>query len=128
MNCPFCNFDATRIVWESDLALAISDAFPISEGHTLVVPRQHAACLFELPAAVQEELWRVVSCVRESLKNSLHPDGFNVGLNDGSAAGQTVGHAHIHVVPRFVGDVDDPRGGVRWVIPSKANYWQGTEE
>jgi diadenosine tetraphosphate (Ap4A) HIT family hydrolase len=124
MNCPFCDYDPSRVVGEADFAIAILDAFPISEGHTLVVPRQHVGCLFELPSAEQEDLWKLVSCVRESLKNRLHPDGFNVGLNDGIAAGQTVGHAHIHVIPRFSGDVTDPRGGVRWVIPTKANYWQ----
>ena len=69
-------------------------------------------------------MWRLVDRVRASLAAELDPDGFNVGVNDGAAAGQTVAHAHVHVIPRFEGDVADPRGGVRWVVPDRARYWQ----
>ena len=88
-----------------------------------MIPLKHVASLFELSAAEQGDLWQLVAAVREQLQREFNPDGFNVGLNDGTAAGQTVMHAHIHVVPRYVGDVADPRGGVRWIIPQKADYW-----
>ena len=88
-----------------------------------MIPLKHVASLFELSATEQADLWQLVASVREQLQGEFNPDGFNVGLNDGTAAGQTVMHAHIHVVPRYVGDVADPRGGVRWIIPEKADYW-----
>ena len=106
------------------MALALRDAFPISEGHTLVVPRRHVASLFDLTPEEQTELWQLVAHVRAELVDKFHPDAFNIGINDGEAAGQTVPHAHIHVIPRYHGDLADPRGGVRWVIPEKAAYWK----
>jgi len=88
-----------------------------------VIPRQHIASFFELSVVEQQELWALVAQIRAKLLEEYRPDGFNVGLNDGTAAGQTVRHAHIHVIPRYSGDVCDPRGGVRWIIPEKADYW-----
>ena len=120
--CPFC-FPAT-LVATTPSALALRDAYPTSEGHTLVVPRRHVASLFDLTPEEQTELWQLVAQVRSALVEQFHPDAFNIGINDGEAAGQTVPHAHIHVIPRFHGDVADPRGGVRWVIPEKAAYWK----
>ena len=99
------------------------DGFPISAGHTLVVPRLHVASLFELPAPELAAVWEFVARVRAELTTRFGLEAFNIGLNDGRAAGQTVMHAHIHVVPRRDGDVPDPRGGVRWIIPEKADYW-----
>lgn len=122
-NCPFCQLDAGRVCQENRAAQALRDGFPVTEGHTLVVPRQHVASLFDLPAEEQAELWKLVTEVRVQLLEELRPAGFNIGVNDGQAAGQTVAHAHIHVIPRYNGDVADPRGGVRWVIPEKARYW-----
>ena len=104
--------------------IALHDAYPLARGHTLVVPKSHVASLFELPAADQAALWKLVARVREHLQRELSPAGFTVGVNDGATAGQTVPHAHIHVIPRWPGDVPDPRGGIRWVIPSKAAYWK----
>ena len=127
-NCPFCTPDATRVWLSNEHALAVYDGFPLARGHTLVVPRQHVACLFDLPPDVQQAVWRLVALARERLVAELHPDGFNVGLNDGRAAGQTVMHTHIHTIPRYTGDVPDPRGGVRFVIPEKAKYWQDASE
>ena len=95
----------------------------VAEGHSLVVPKRHVASLFDLPDEEQAALWRLVALVRGNLMAELKPDGFNFGVNDGSAAGQTVMHAHVHVIPRRKDDVADPRGGVRWIIPSKAQYW-----
>ena len=69
-------------------------------------------------------MWRLVNTVRARVEGELHPDGYNLGVNVGQAAGQTVGHVHIHLIPRYAGDVEDPRGGIRWVIPAKARYWE----
>ena len=124
MDCPFCQLDATRIWISNKCGMAFRDGFPISPGHTLIVPRQHVASFFDLPTGIQQSLWELVAIVRANLMEEFHPDGFNVGLNDGQAAGQTVMHAHIHVIPRYKGDATDPRGGVRWIIPSKAAYWK----
>ena len=123
MRCPFCTLEADRIWMENDHAIALRDGFPVSEGHTLVVPREHAASLFELPEEVQQSIWKLVAEVRASICEKMRPSGFNIGVNDGESAGQTVMHAHIHVIPRYEGDVPDPRGGIRWVIPEKAKYW-----
>src|SRR5207245_1635860 len=104
---------------ENDFAAAFPDKFPIAEGHTLVVPRRHVASLFDLTEKEQAAVWTLVAQVRAKLMAELQPDGFNIGLNDGTAAGQTVLHAHVHVIPRRLGDTDDPRGGVRWILPKK---------
>ena len=121
--CPFCEHATGNLWFESEVGRVVRDGFPISEGHTLIIPRFHASSLFDLEPEVQAALWRLVAEVRNRLADELQPDGFNIGLNDGEAAGQTVMHAHIHVIPRWDGDVPDPRGGVRWIIPDKARYW-----
>src|SRR5690348_7227057 len=123
-DCPFCALDRARIVAETEHAIAFRDGYPISQGHTLVIPRAHLASLYDGAAQVQTAVWRLVASVRERLQDEFAPDGFNIGLNDGAAAGQTVMHAHVHVIPRFNGDVADPRGCVRWIIPAKAPYWR----
>jgi diadenosine tetraphosphate (Ap4A) HIT family hydrolase len=122
--CPFCTLDIARVIAESEHALACRDGYPIARGHTLVVPRIHAASLFALTPQVQAAVWQMVAQVRARLLEEFQPDAFTIGLNDGLAAGQTVPHAHVHVIPRLEGDVPDPRGGVRWVIPDKAAYWR----
>lgn len=122
--CPFCV--SATVIASAPSALILHDAFPLAHGHTLVVPRRHVASLFELSAEVQAELWQLVAQVRSALVEQLHPDGFTIGVNDGEAAGQTVPHAHIHVIPRYVDDVPDPRGGIRWVLPEKAAYWKAS--
>ena len=106
-------------------AAALRDGFPVSDGHTLVLPRRHVQSVFELAGEEQQEVWSLVAEVRDRLRSTLGsvPDGFNVGPNDGVQAGQTVMHAHVHVIPRYKGDMPDPRGGIRWVLPRKANYW-----
>lgn len=124
-DCPFCRLETNRILLESEFAVAFSDGFPVAKGHTLVIPKRHVASLFELSGDEQAAVWALVAQVRAVLLAELRPDGFNVGLNDGPAAGQTVMHAHVHVIPRRHGDVADPRGGVRWVVPGKAAYWAG---
>ena len=122
--CPFCSPPKDRLLGNGKLALALADGCPLSEGNALVVPRRHVASFFDLTAEEQTAIWALVAEVRAYLSERLHPDGFNIGLNDGRAAGQTVMHAHVHVIPRHDGDVPDPRGGVRWAIPPRAVYWQ----
>jgi diadenosine tetraphosphate (Ap4A) HIT family hydrolase len=101
------------LVAQADLAIAFADGRPISPGHTLVVPRRHVASYWDCSAAEKAALWQLVETVRGLLIERHRPDAFNVGFNAGAAAGQTVFHAHIHVIPRYTGDVADPRGGVR---------------
>ena len=121
--CPFCAVGRDRIMIDTEHAVAFLDRFPVTKGHTLVVPRRHVASFYDLSPTEQDDLWHLVGLVREQIVVLLAPDGLNVGLNDGLAAGQTVMHAHLHVIPRWVGDVPDPRGGVRWVVANKAPYW-----
>jgi diadenosine tetraphosphate (Ap4A) HIT family hydrolase len=123
--CPFCARIAAAPSLQADgTALALPDAFPLNPGHTLVIPRRHVADLFTLTTAEQADIWGLVAKVRERILQEHHPDAFNIGVNVGAAAGQTVDHAHVHVIPRHRGDVPDPRGGVRWVVPSRAPYWK----
>ena len=122
-NCPFCDISEEAVINKSRHAVAIPDGFPVSRGHVLVVPKDHVKSLFDLSTEAQADLWRLVAKVRSDLQSELNPDGFNIGLNDGGPAGQTVEHAHVHVIPRFDGDVADPRGGIRWVLPECAAYW-----
>jgi diadenosine tetraphosphate (Ap4A) HIT family hydrolase len=122
--CPFCAPENEAVVARSDHGLAVSDRYPVTAGHTLIVPKSHVGSIFDLPVRVQQDLWTLVDSVRGLLMREHGPAGFTVGINDGPAAGQTVDHAHIHVIPRYEDDVPDPRGGMRWVVPSKAAYWE----
>ena len=122
--CPFCGPAVADVVSRSNHAFAIRDRYPVSRGHTLVIPKIHRTRISDLTGDVMEDVWRLVSHVRKELESEFHPDGFNIGVNDGEAAGQTLPHVHVHVIPRFSGDVPDPRGGIRWVVPDKAPYWR----
>src|SRR4051812_33656154 len=104
-DCPFCHLEASRVRLESEYALAFPDGFPVSQGHTLVIPRRHVPSLFQLPDAEQAAVWNLVARVRAVLVAELRPEAFTIGVNDGPAAGQTVIHAHVHVIPRRRGDV-----------------------
>jgi diadenosine tetraphosphate (Ap4A) HIT family hydrolase len=121
--CPFCEIPTERIIDQNDNGAVIRDGYPVSPGHTLVVSKRHVGSLFELSLAEREQLFILVDRTRQVLDEQYHPDAYNIGINDGAAAGQTVPHLHIHLIPRYQGDLEDPRGGVRWVIPSKADYW-----
>jgi diadenosine tetraphosphate (Ap4A) HIT family hydrolase len=123
--CPFCSLPPERLWLANAHALAFRDAYPLTEGHTLVVPRRHVASVFDAPAPEQAALWALVAEVRVRLRQDYAPDGFTLGVNGGEAAGQTVGHGHVHVIPRRWGDVPDPKGGLRWLIPARARYWGG---
>ncbi len=122
--CPFCKLEQGRAFLENDLALALRDGFPVSPGHTLVIPKRHIGSLFEATAEERRALFDLLAAAQSRLLESHRPDGFNIGINDGAAAGQTVMHLHIHLIPRYAGDVADPRGGVRWIFPDKAPYWK----
>ena len=119
--CTFCK-PGREILCENTHALAFADAFPVSPGHVLVVPRRHAVTIFDLSEAEYADCFLLVLKVKNLLIARSAPDGFNVGVNCGVAGGQSVWHAHIHVIPRFTGDTPNPRGGVRNVIPRKGSY------
>jgi diadenosine tetraphosphate (Ap4A) HIT family hydrolase len=111
------------VFFESPLVLGIWDGFPVSPGHALLIPRRHFATWFEATELERQELTSAIDAAREAILRCDRPDGFNVGMNLGEAAGQTVPHLHLHVIPRYSGDVDDPRGGIRRVLPLQAAYW-----
>ncbi len=121
-HCPFCHLKSREILAENTLALAFYDGYPVSDGHLLVIPRRHVSSYFDATAeeitAINTLLHRGQSLLLESRK----PDGFNIGINIGKTAGQTIFHLHIHLIPRYAGDVAEPTGGVRHVIPGKGNY------
>jgi len=121
--CVFCHLPPERIGHETALSRVVRDAFPVSPGHTLIVPRRHVASFFETTDDERTDLMNLLLRVRESLDREFNPAGYNIGINDGTAAGQTVLHLHVHLIPRYPGDRDDPRGGIRWVLPDKAAYW-----
>jgi diadenosine tetraphosphate (Ap4A) HIT family hydrolase len=120
-DCIFCA-PKREILAENAHALAFLDSFPVSRGHALVVPKRHVISIFDLSDAEYADCFRLVLPLKDLLLARFAPDGFNVGANCGEAGGQSVWHAHIHVIPRYTGDVPDPRGGVRGVIPYKAGY------
>ena len=120
----FGGLAALDLIAENAAAVAFRDRYPVSVGHSLVVPRRAVASVFDLPPEELPATWELVAIVRSQLQILHQPAGFNVGLNDGIAAGQTIAQAHIHVIPRYVGDRPDPRGGIRWVLPDRAIYWR----
>jgi diadenosine tetraphosphate (Ap4A) HIT family hydrolase len=123
---PFLERDPRDWVASNGLAFAIRDAFPVSPGHTLVVPRRLIGSWFEATAEERAAIFDLVDVVRRQLDASdSPPQWYNIGVNVGAVAGQTVPHLHVHVIPRYSGDVADPRGGVRHVIPGKGNYLAG---
>jgi len=121
--CPFCSLPQSRVIDSSPLGLVIRDGFPISPGHTLIIPKRHVGSFFDLEADERAELLALLCQAKVVADKEFSPHGYNIGINDGAAAGQTVPHLHLHLIPRFEGDLPDPRGGVRWVIPEKAKYW-----
>lgn len=121
--CPFCELPPERVIASNAHGLVVRDGFPVSPGHTLVLPKRHIGSFFGLTPDERQALLDLLDESRASIATQLKPDGYNIGINDGAAAGQTVPHLHIHLIPRFTGDVLDPRGGVRWIFPLKADYW-----
>ena len=124
-DCPFCNPAPDRIILENEIILGLWDGFPVSPGHALLVPRRHVAKWSDASSREQAELWAAIAGLQGQIERRYKPHGYNIGVNSGEAAGQTIPHLHVHVIPRYHGDVDDPKGGVRWVVPAKADYWSG---
>lgn len=120
--CIFCDPDAASVVLENGTGYARWDAFPVSPGHLLVIPRRHFASLFDATPEEMAALWELVRRAKELIDGKYHPDGYNIGVNVGAAAGQTVMHLHIHVIPRYAGDIMEPEGGVRGVVPGRRQY------
>lgn len=125
--CPFCALPANRIIGENEHAMWFRDGFPVSPGHSLIVSKRHTGSFFEISESERLSLLDLLGQAKAAAQAEFGPDGYNIGINDGPAAGQTVPHLHIHLIPRFRGDQPDPRGGVRWVIPENADYWSHRE-
>jgi diadenosine tetraphosphate (Ap4A) HIT family hydrolase len=124
--CAFCErITSGNLLASNELAVVFLDGYPVTPGHSLIIPRRHEANFLALTAAEQAAVWGLVDVVTRQLDAADAPDGYNIGVNVGEAAGQTIAHAHLHVIPRRRGDVPDPRGGVRWVVPDRAAYWEG---
>lgn len=121
--CPFCKISQDALVLENEFAFAIDDRFPVTFGHLLVIPKRHVESYFDL---TRDELNACDDLLRRARSAIISKDssvcGFNIGINDGHAAGQTIAHCHIHLIPRRAGDTENPRGGVRGAIPGKQQY------
>lgn len=121
--CIFCNLSKDKeIITENDLAIAFYDSFPVNPGHVLIIPKRHVANYFDLTVEECAAMQALLKVVQTKVEECFHPDGYNIGVNVNAAAGQSVFHVHMHLIPRFNGDVEDPKGGVRGVIPSKQKY------
>jgi diadenosine tetraphosphate (Ap4A) HIT family hydrolase len=119
--CIFCQRDRS-ILAESKLSWAFFDNFPVTKGHSLVIPKRHVATIWEMTTDEYMDAFSLVRRVKDQLQKQFEPQGFNIGVNCEEAAGQTIFHAHIHIIPRYTGDAANARGGVRNIIPGKGNY------
>lgn len=121
--CPFCGLMNERsVLAASALAFAVYDKYPVNPGHVLVIPKTHFSNYFDLSLEEQSACWQLLNEVKNLIQQAFEPDGYNVGINVGESAGQTVPHVHLHLIPRYQNDVSDPRGGVRGVIPDRQKY------
>lgn len=122
--CLFCDKyeNKEEIIYENDLVFVVKDYFPVSKGHMLVVTKRHVLNYFETSSDERIAIDDALIDMKKELDRQFSPDGYNIGTNIGFAAGQTILHFHMHVIPRYRGDVVNPRGGVRGVIPAKQNY------
>jgi len=122
--CLFCDKENQKfkLIVENDFCVARWDANPISKGHALIIPRKHILSFFDLKEVELVKMFSLMKEAKNVIQKEYNPDGFNIGINDGEAAGRTIHHLHIHLIPRYKGDVDNPRGGVRHIIPGKGNY------
>jgi len=119
-DCPFCR--NPEFIIENELAFASWDSYPVNPGHCLITPRRHIAEYFQATAEEKAAIWTLVDEMKAIIDKEHQPDGYNIGVNIGTAAGQSVPHIHIHIIPRYWGDVENPKGGVRGVIPHKQKY------
>ena len=126
--CLFCELPADKfvVVDENELCLALTDSYPVTEGHCLIIPRRHAATYFDMNTAEVEAATQLLHRSRERIQQQdAKVSGYNIGMNSGKSAGQSVFHAHIHLIPRRDGDQENPQGGVRKIFPEKAQYRRG---
>ncbi|HAE22069.1 MAG TPA: HIT family protein [Spirochaetaceae bacterium] len=114
--CPFCRLSEDQLFYDGPLVVGIWDSHPVSPGHALLIPKRHMPTLFDATVEERAELLSAIDEARKAIEATRAPDGYNVGINIGEAAGQTVFHLHLHVIPRYAGDVPNPRGGVRKVL------------
>ncbi|WP_078427426.1 HIT family protein [Alkalihalobacterium alkalinitrilicum] len=119
-DCPFCKSE--NILLANELAFAIFDKYPVNQGHILVIPKRHVSDFFYTTSAEREAINELLEDGRVLLEEKFQPDGYNIGINCGETAGQTIFHVHVHLIPRYDGDMDNPRGGVRGVVPEKRMY------
>lgn len=124
MKCLFCETSQQKqdFIYENEYFYVIYDHFPVSKGHTLIIPKRHIEDYFSLSFEEAKILHQTILLMKEFLDREFHPDGYNIGVNNGKAAGQSIFHLHIHLIPRYTGDVIHPKGGVRGVIPGKQSY------
>ena len=120
--CLFCHPKTEEIIAETKHAVLITDSFPVSKGHCLIIPRRHIETYFECTDIENREFRELTLIAKKHLDEKYSPDGYNIGCNNGLSAGQSVFHLHIHIIPRYKGDVENPKGGVRWVVPEKSQY------
>jgi len=124
--CPFCNLPPERLILAEELVVGLWDAFPVSPGHALLVPRRHTTDWFSATPDEQAALTLAIEKAKQIIEQDHRPDGYNIGFNVGVAAGQTIWHLHLHLIPRYAGDVTHPRGGIRQVIPGRGSYQSGS--
>lgn len=120
MKCPFC--DINNYVFEDEEVFAIYDKYPVTKGHLLIITKRHITSFFDTTLKEKKEIYKMLESLKIFLIDKYDPDGFNIGINEGKAAGQTVEHLHIHLIPRYRGDVENPQGGIRGVIPERKIY------
>lgn len=124
MKCVFCDEfpQKKEPVLENELALCYYDEFPVTNGHMLFITKRHVQTIFETTVEEKKAIFDLIDKAKLKIDKEFHPDGYNIGANCGKYAGQSVMHVHIHLIPRYKGDVSNPRGGIRGVIPNKKDY------
>lgn len=121
-SCIFCNLSKEKIILENEYTQAFFDEFPVSKGHMLIIPKRHVSSFFDLTKQEHDAVLELLQICKKKLEKLYAPNGYNIGVNIGEYAGQSIFHVHIHLIPRYKGDTPNPRGGIRGVIPSKQNY------
>ncbi len=127
-DCLFCQLRKEKIIGQCDLTITFLDSYPASPGHALIIPKRHVATYFDITEQEQNAIAKAIQTAKLILDEEFSPDGYNIGVNNGEVAGQSIMHLHVHLIPRYNGDVENPKGGVRWVISNKADYWSDRDK
>ena len=122
LTCPFCNRGELKIILENELAFAIYDKYPVQKGHLLIIPKEHIVTYFDASEEQILAMHELIQKGKKLLDNEFKPDGYNIGVNVGFYGGQTIPHLHVHLIPRYKGDIEDPRGGVRKIVKNLVQY------